>query len=263
MLLVHCIVRTVFLFLPAAPTRRGQMLNVRGEKVSEALFLDALKKALSEWPGAQLVDYCCAESGILGRNRYLCVCTLLSFMKVCTDLNLLFSWFYRWFNWRLWSSLPGLYRAERCEEPHWETTIHGKLVLANSQHWSRYWQMICILIAVSPPSLYSWTVVSSNTRMSTSLSVSKAASDQWGCRWLQRVRSWIFAGRWWPFQTPQLTHSKCTACSAGRSTLTSSWGKRCPESWRKDIVGYSDHARGLGWALTEYDVTSFMPTTGD
>ncbi|XP_039895007.1 GH3 domain-containing protein [Simochromis diagramma] len=46
--------------------RRGQMLNVRGEKVSEALFLSALKKAVAQWPGAQLVDYCCAESGILG-----------------------------------------------------------------------------------------------------------------------------------------------------------------------------------------------------
>ncbi|XP_023123252.2 GH3 domain-containing protein [Amphiprion ocellaris] len=46
--------------------RRGQMLSVRGEKVSEALFLDALKKAVAQWPGAQLVDYCCAESGILG-----------------------------------------------------------------------------------------------------------------------------------------------------------------------------------------------------
>ncbi|TKS89655.1 GH3 domain-containing protein [Collichthys lucidus] len=46
--------------------RRGQMLNVRGEKVSEALFLDSLKKAVSQWPGAQLIDYCCAESGIMG-----------------------------------------------------------------------------------------------------------------------------------------------------------------------------------------------------
>lgn len=46
--------------------RRGQMLNVRGEKVSEHLFLTALKKAVSQWPGAQLVDYCCAESGIMG-----------------------------------------------------------------------------------------------------------------------------------------------------------------------------------------------------
>ncbi|XP_044194248.1 GH3 domain-containing protein [Thunnus albacares] len=46
--------------------RRGQMLNVRGEKVSESLFLDVLKKAVAQWPGAQLVDYCCAESGILG-----------------------------------------------------------------------------------------------------------------------------------------------------------------------------------------------------
>ncbi|XP_039644971.1 GH3 domain-containing protein isoform X1 [Perca fluviatilis] len=46
--------------------RRGQMLSVRGEKVSEALFLNALKKAVAQWPGAQLVDYCCAESGIMG-----------------------------------------------------------------------------------------------------------------------------------------------------------------------------------------------------
>lgn len=46
--------------------RRGQMLSVRGEKVSEALFLDALRKAVAQWPGAHLVDYCCAESGILG-----------------------------------------------------------------------------------------------------------------------------------------------------------------------------------------------------
>lgn len=46
--------------------RRGQMLNVRGEKVSEHLFLTALKKAVSQWPGAQLVDYCCVESGIMG-----------------------------------------------------------------------------------------------------------------------------------------------------------------------------------------------------
>ncbi|XP_061563900.1 GH3 domain-containing protein [Cololabis saira] len=46
--------------------RRGQMLNVRGEKLSEALFLGALRKAVAQWPGAQLIDYSCAESGILG-----------------------------------------------------------------------------------------------------------------------------------------------------------------------------------------------------
>ncbi|XP_026206367.1 GH3 domain-containing protein isoform X2 [Anabas testudineus] len=46
--------------------RRGQMLNVRGEKVSEALFLGSLKKAVAQWPAAQLVDYCCAESGVMG-----------------------------------------------------------------------------------------------------------------------------------------------------------------------------------------------------
>lgn len=42
------------------------MLNVRGEKVSEVMFLDALKKAVAQWPAARLVDYCCAESGIMG-----------------------------------------------------------------------------------------------------------------------------------------------------------------------------------------------------
>uniref|UniRef100_UPI003AAD91E9 LOW QUALITY PROTEIN: GH3 domain-containing protein-like n=1 Tax=Centroberyx gerrardi TaxID=166262 RepID=UPI003AAD91E9 len=46
--------------------RRGQMLSVRGEKVSEMLFLGALRKAVAQWPGAHLVDYCCAESGIMG-----------------------------------------------------------------------------------------------------------------------------------------------------------------------------------------------------
>ncbi|XP_010898097.2 GH3 domain-containing protein [Esox lucius] len=48
--------------------RRGQMLSVRGEKVSEVMFLGALKRAVSQWPGAQLVDYCCAESSILGES---------------------------------------------------------------------------------------------------------------------------------------------------------------------------------------------------
>uniref|UniRef100_A0A8C1BIX2 GH3 domain containing n=1 Tax=Cyprinus carpio carpio TaxID=630221 RepID=A0A8C1BIX2_CYPCA len=46
--------------------RRGQMLSVRGEKVSESLFLGALKKAVTQWPGARLIDYSCVESGILG-----------------------------------------------------------------------------------------------------------------------------------------------------------------------------------------------------
>nr|XP_029485430.1 GH3 domain-containing protein isoform X1 [Oncorhynchus nerka] len=48
--------------------RRGQMLSVRGEKVSEVMFLGALKRAISQWPGAQLVDYCCAESAIMGES---------------------------------------------------------------------------------------------------------------------------------------------------------------------------------------------------
>lgn len=46
--------------------RRGQMLSVRGEKVSESLFLGALKRAVTQWPGAKLIDYSCVESGVLG-----------------------------------------------------------------------------------------------------------------------------------------------------------------------------------------------------
>ncbi|XP_016378381.1 uncharacterized protein LOC107716443 [Sinocyclocheilus rhinocerous] len=46
-------------------TLRGQMLSVRGEKVSESLFLGALKRAVTQWPGAKLID-CCVESGVLG-----------------------------------------------------------------------------------------------------------------------------------------------------------------------------------------------------
>lgn len=62
--------------------RRGQMLNVRGEKVSEALFLDALKKAISKWPGAQLVDYCCAESGIMGNFIHMPQLYLSQFRQI-------------------------------------------------------------------------------------------------------------------------------------------------------------------------------------
>lgn len=38
--------------------------------MSEQLFLSALKKAVSQWPGAQLVDYCCAESGLMGKTFF-------------------------------------------------------------------------------------------------------------------------------------------------------------------------------------------------
>ena len=40
----------------------GQFLNVRGEKVCESLFYDALCEAVAQWPGLRLVDYCCAEN---------------------------------------------------------------------------------------------------------------------------------------------------------------------------------------------------------
>lgn len=46
--------------------RLSQSLNVRGEGISEDLFSGALLHAVGLWPGAKLLDYCCAESGILG-----------------------------------------------------------------------------------------------------------------------------------------------------------------------------------------------------
>lgn len=49
------------------------MLSVRGEKVSESLFLRALKRTVTQWPGSRLIDYSCVESGILGNvpSNYL------------------------------------------------------------------------------------------------------------------------------------------------------------------------------------------------
>lgn len=90
------------------------MLNVRGEKVSESLFLNALKEALSLWPGAQLVDYCCAESGIMGKKFY---CTFHEFTSLFPQFLNFYDFFSRRFNWGLRSSLPGLLGAQRCEKP--------------------------------------------------------------------------------------------------------------------------------------------------
>uniref|UniRef100_A0A0B6YSS8 GH3 domain-containing protein n=1 Tax=Arion vulgaris TaxID=1028688 RepID=A0A0B6YSS8_9EUPU len=46
--------------------RKGQILNVRGEKMSEAVFYEALKDTQSEIFGDdKLVDYCCMESILL------------------------------------------------------------------------------------------------------------------------------------------------------------------------------------------------------
>ncbi|XP_060065262.1 GH3 domain-containing protein-like [Ylistrum balloti] len=42
--------------------RQGQLLNVRGEKTSEVALFKALSEGVAHWPGAKLVDYCCAES---------------------------------------------------------------------------------------------------------------------------------------------------------------------------------------------------------
>lgn len=45
--------------------RIGQFLNVRGEKICERMFYDALTTAMAHWSGLTLVDYCCAESVIV------------------------------------------------------------------------------------------------------------------------------------------------------------------------------------------------------
>ncbi|XP_067824984.1 GH3 domain-containing protein isoform X2 [Heptranchias perlo] len=46
--------------------RQDQMLNVRGEKITEKTFYQALLRAVKLWPGAVLLDYCCVESSLLG-----------------------------------------------------------------------------------------------------------------------------------------------------------------------------------------------------
>lgn len=42
--------------------RQGQLLNVRGEKLDEHIFYEALLETVAKWEGFNLVDYCCAES---------------------------------------------------------------------------------------------------------------------------------------------------------------------------------------------------------
>lgn len=43
--------------------RKGQFLNVRGEKISEELFYDTLKGTVTKiWTNTTLADYCCVES---------------------------------------------------------------------------------------------------------------------------------------------------------------------------------------------------------
>lgn len=42
--------------------RKGQFLNVRGEKTSESLFYQALTEATSAWFPRKLLNYCCVES---------------------------------------------------------------------------------------------------------------------------------------------------------------------------------------------------------
>ena len=52
----------IFLYL----LRKGQFLNVRGEKISEAQFYEVLKGTITKiWADTRLADYCCTESVVL------------------------------------------------------------------------------------------------------------------------------------------------------------------------------------------------------
>lgn len=177
--------------------------------------------------------------------------------EVCIIMNLTLLWWCRRFDRRLRSSLPGLYRAERCEKPHRETTIQGE-TLSKQHVFFLYHEIdlysVCRILSFP----FSWTSVSRRTQRSTSPSVPKAASDQWGCSWWRRVRSRNFASTWWPSRIPHPTPSKCNECCAGKSLLTSSWEKPSPET--SCCCGEQDKACGLWlwWALTEWNVFLIM-----
>ncbi|KAG8446644.1 hypothetical protein GDO86_014189 [Hymenochirus boettgeri] len=47
--------------------RKSQTLSVRGENITEDEFYRILLRTVDLWPGATLVNYCCAESQILGQ----------------------------------------------------------------------------------------------------------------------------------------------------------------------------------------------------
>lgn len=166
-------------------------------------------------------------------------------------MNCVFPWCYRRYDGWLRSSLSGLYRAERCEEPHRGTAIQGTNMGQHHQqtvHLHFNIKSKCFLILPSS----SWTFASSRTRLSTSRSVSRAASDQWEYNWWQRVRSRNFESRWWPSQTRHPTRSKCIAWYAGRNTQTSSWEKQFPERGRKKCCGERDNVHvGCGEHWTD------------
>ncbi|XP_069093786.1 GH3 domain-containing protein isoform X1 [Pleurodeles waltl] len=46
--------------------RQSQTLNIRGEGITEDTFYHSLRRAITLWPGAGLVDYCSMDSRILG-----------------------------------------------------------------------------------------------------------------------------------------------------------------------------------------------------
>ncbi|OCT61992.1 GH3 domain-containing protein [Xenopus laevis] len=47
--------------------RKSQTLSVRGEQITEDEFYRILLRTVRLWPGVALINYCCAESGILGQ----------------------------------------------------------------------------------------------------------------------------------------------------------------------------------------------------
>ena len=70
-------------------SRKGQFLNVRGEKTSEAMFYEVLKNSIHNvWDNIKLNDYCCMESIILDNMNIpkgigVCVCL---WVCVCFEL---------------------------------------------------------------------------------------------------------------------------------------------------------------------------------
>ena len=53
--------------------RSGQMLNVCGEKVDQALISSIMKEATKTWGNEYLVDYACAESNLLLKGLFFIV----------------------------------------------------------------------------------------------------------------------------------------------------------------------------------------------
>ncbi|XP_072260131.1 GH3 domain-containing protein isoform X2 [Pyxicephalus adspersus] len=56
--------------------RKSQTLSVRGEYITESGFYKSLLQTVAMWPGASLLNYCCADSGIMDTTNR---CSLTDF----------------------------------------------------------------------------------------------------------------------------------------------------------------------------------------